>query len=416
LSENLSFLLENDRKSACEFVLSWFDFAQKRALGFHLEGIAPSIPRPTTCTCIPSRAPGTFIPPNPGVARWPVAMSLAALAFTARSCKVGLMEFHVMSRSYNTYGGHPTLSLIPDFLLGGGAEFGAAISELTVTFHFAHSGPPGSTLEKMFETFHTHRLSLPKVAFRRSRGQAEIDIASNLFDAKDWDRTRGLSLPLFQGAVSEIVAAVALLKQRLTAKDDFDLDRFVAHCAKAQQRVPSSEPEFTVLADEIKQRDLLRRAAMSPWEKLGIDWRDYHPDARQILDDPFYWDCGDDFAPHGNDTGADLLGDYRSWLRRNPGGDTMLFYRQQSREWFEPNGSLSEVMLEVPDEAAVALAFAELKLRADCRPAVAALARAAIQRQRERAIAATGWSHRETRLESLKLLESKLPSGGTPGR
>jgi uncharacterized protein YfeS len=326
------------------------------------------------------------------------------------------MKFSVMCCSYNTGGGHPILSLVPDFLLGDGAEFGSAISELTLYFHLAHSGPPDRTLERMFASFHENRLSLPRITFRRSRGQVEIVVASDLFDAKDWDRSRERSLPLFQDAVAEYIAALALLKKRLTPKDDFDLDRFLAHCAAAQQRIPSTEAELAVLLDGIRKRDALRRSAMSPWEKLGIDFRDFHPDARRILDDPFYWDCVDDFAPHGSDTGADLLEDYKRWLRRNPGGDPMSFYRQQSREWFEPDGSLSEVMLEVPDEAAVALAFAELKFRADCRPAVAQLAREAIKRQRERAIAATGWSHRETRLESLKLLESKLPPPEGPER
>jgi hypothetical protein len=38
-----------------------------------------------------------------------------------------------------------------------------------------------------------------------------------------------------------------------------------------------------------------------------------------VLDDPFFWQEADDFAPHGNDTGADLLADYRPWRRRTGG-------------------------------------------------------------------------------------------------
>ena len=68
----------------------------------------------------------------------------------------------------------------------------------------------------------------------------------------------------------------------------------------------------------------------------------------------------------------------------------------------------------VMDEAAVALAFAEFKLRANCRPAVAELARGAIQRQRQQAIEAVNWPHKEERLKSLDTLEAKLPSAAAP--
>src|SRR5262249_36263737 len=115
---------------------------------------------------------------------------------------------------------------------------------------------------------------------------------------------------------------------------------------------------------------------------------------------------------NGNDTGADLLGDYRKWLRRSPSGDPMVFYRELIRRWGFAAEAASEVDRTIMDEAAVALAFAEFKLRADCRPQVADLARAAIQRQRQQGIEAVNWPHKEERLKSLDLLEARLPSGG----
>jgi hypothetical protein len=57
------------------------------------------------------------------------------------------MQFYVVACTYNAYGGHPTLSLIPDFLLGDADDFGPAMSELTITFHFPHSGQARRTLE-----------------------------------------------------------------------------------------------------------------------------------------------------------------------------------------------------------------------------------------------------------------------------
>lgn len=321
------------------------------------------------------------------------------------------MEFYVMARTYNTYGGHSTLSLISDFLLGDDDDFGSALSELTVTFHFPHTGEPRNTLERMFADFHANRQSLPKVVFRRKRGQASIDIASELLDGKDWEHRRGLSLPLFKAAVAETIDALELLKKRLAPKDDFSLDAFLAHCRNAQTRLPSTAEGLASFVAECKTRQAARYAAMSPWERLGIDWRDFHPDARKILDDPFFWESSNDFAPNGNDTGADLLADYRKWLRRNPSSDPMEFYRELIRRWGFPPEPSNDLDQTVMDEAAVALAFAEFKLRADCRTSVAELARIAIQRQRQQAIDSVNWPHKEERLTSLDLLEAKLPSG-----
>jgi len=322
------------------------------------------------------------------------------------------MKFHVMTRTYNSWGGHPTLSLIPGFLLRDAGEWGSAVSELTVNFHFGTSGPPLRTLEQMFAEFHEKRLSLPKVTFNRKKGEVTIDIASELVDGKDSERRRELSLPLFKAGVAETLAALALLRKRLAPNDDFQLDALLAQCRQAESRLPSTQEEFAALADDIKRKRAERLAAMSPWEKVGVDWQDYHPNARQILDDPFYWDCVNDFAPHGNDTGADLLEDFREWLHQNPSGEPTTFYKQLIFQWGFPESPTNDLERSVFDEAAVALAFAELKLRAACSPAVAELARAAISRQRQEALNAVAWPHRAERLESLEKLERKLPQQG----
>ena len=76
----------------------------------------------------------------------------------------GGTQFYVMAHTYNTYGGHPTLSLISDFLAGDADDFGSAMSELTVNFHFPPHGPTSATLEQGAD-FHTNRQTLPKVSF-----------------------------------------------------------------------------------------------------------------------------------------------------------------------------------------------------------------------------------------------------------
>jgi uncharacterized protein YfeS len=58
-----------------------------------------------------------------------------------------------------------------------------------------------------------------------------------------------------------------------------------------------------------------RIEAMDPWARLEIDWKAFHPNARKLLPEPFYWDGGDDFAPHGNDEGSDVFAEMQKYPR-----------------------------------------------------------------------------------------------------
>src|SRR5262245_30979641 len=95
------------------------------------------------------------------------------------------MKFFVTASTYRIFGEDDTLSLIPAFLLDGAEDFGAAVSELTVTFHFPTSGSRNGN--RLFASTQNRR-ALPKVVFRRNRGQAAIDIASDLVDGKDMEK------------------------------------------------------------------------------------------------------------------------------------------------------------------------------------------------------------------------------------
>jgi uncharacterized protein YfeS len=318
------------------------------------------------------------------------------------------LEFYLMARTYNSYGAHPMLSLISGLILADTQTFGPAVSELTLTFHFHTSGQPPSSLERLYAEFHAHRLKLPKIVFRRSREKVSIDVASNLIDGGDWLRCRDLSRPLLKGFFAETLTALDLLKPHFTAEDDFALDKFLSHCRERERSLPGTDEALRVLQQQLKVRKAAIRSAMSPWERLGIDWRDFHPNARSILDDPFYWEEGNDFSPHGNDTGADLLSDYRLWLRDHGSNNPLDFYRRLLARWGFSDDSTDPVVHSVLDEAAVALAFAELKIKGGCHPSVADFARKAVHRQRQKALQAADGPIKEDRLRSLELIEAKL--------
>lgn len=198
------------------------------------------------------------------------------------------MDFHVVANSYNCYGGHTTLSPIGDFLLAGSGNFGGAIQEIAVTLHFRDSGPAKKTLESLLETHNNFRATLPKVTYRRAKGKVEIAIASELMEGRDWTHSSILSLPLFKAGVDEVIHALGLLSKRLKRTDDFSLEKFLDHCEAARKRVPDSEEALQFLASGLKAAAQAKRDGMSAWEQLGIDWEDFHPKAREMLDDPFF--------------------------------------------------------------------------------------------------------------------------------
>jgi len=316
------------------------------------------------------------------------------------------MEFYVSVSSYNCYGGHTTLSKIGHFLLMDAIDFGDAVRELNITLHLKTSGPAKKTLESLRETHAAHRATLPKITYYRAKGRIELSIASEAMDGDEWERSPRLSLPLFLRGLDEVIRSLILLRKRLKKSDDFDLEAFLVHCEAARQRVPDTEDQLQALGEKLEAADQAKRDAMSPWEKLGIDWEDFHPQARAILDDPFYWDCVNDFAPHGNDMGADLLEDYRAWLKKNGHGQILRFIAVLAKRWGYQNWA--SVDDEVRDEASVALAFADLKLRSTCAPEARQLALEAIGRQRKQSEESEGWSHRDERLQTLGILEAKL--------
>lgn len=320
------------------------------------------------------------------------------------------MEFYVMAKSYNMYGAHTTLTPIAKFLLMGAVDFGDAVQELTVTLYFSNSGPPKKNLQQLLEQHNTYRSTLPKITYRKAKGKIEINVASELVD--DWGRKASprLSLPLFERGVDEVCRALALMRNRIKDSDAFDLEAFLAHCEAARHRLPTSDDALQELAAALGAAEKAKREALSPWEKLGIEWEDFHPRAREILDDPFFWDIADGFSPNGSDTGADLLVFYRDWLKAHGAGEPMRFLELLWKQWGYADIEARDD--DVRFEAIIGLAFAELKLRGSCDEDVRKLAIESIHQQRTQADAATGWPNRIERLESLKKIENKLMQRG----
>ena len=322
-----------------------------------------------------------------------------------------MIKFYVMTSAYNRYGGHQTFTPIGDYLTQDSPDFGGAVKEITVTLSFASAKLTNKDIKSLYEDHHKRRAALPKAVYRRASGKISIEVPCDIVDGDNLGDSPRLSLPLFKAGVDEVIDALGWMKKRIKKTDDFDVDGFLAHCDVARARIPDSEDALQLLAAELDAKHQAQQAALSPWDKLGIDWEDFHSQAREILDDPFFWNGADDFSPNGNDTGSDILAEYRKWNQRHQDGQTIQFVERLAKQWGYAN--FAGVDTDMRDEAAIGLAFADLKLRAVCDPPARALALQAILRQRTLAQDAVEWPHKDEKLKALNLLEAKLHAIGT---
>lgn len=293
------------------------------------------------------------------------------------------MELSVYFRTYNSFGGHATLILIGEYLLLDAPAFGDALAELEIIMCFRSDGPPRKSLETIYDNFHAGLDRLPTVTYRRKTRKAEITFCSDLLTARGVTRSQQLSHALFCDACTEVVEHIKLLRTRIRSDDSFDFARFQAWLERRVGKLPQTIDELMTIQAEIESRKRITSNNLTPADRLGVDLADFHPDAPSLLDDPRFWNICDEWAPHGNDTGADVLGLYRDWWKRDRNADAETFFNQLMRHWqvTMPPDPADKYSTQTYHQAIVGLAFAQLKLQATCEPQIASLALKSLQEQ-----------------------------------
>lgn len=339
------------------------------------------------------------------------------------------MKISVSVQSYDTCGGDPGISPVGEFLTRYVRHLEPADLVVEVCACFDTHERPKRTLEGLHANFRDILAALPRVRFEPKRNRAEMRFAVQGWLAEDAMGKYPGRRDIFSAMcapIAEALRSTAASHKKLRAV--VDVAALSAALDAALASLPQSDAAFAGFLAEEEARAAADVAAMSPWDLLDIDWSQYPAEARRRLDDPFFWDCVDDYAPHGNDTGADVLEMFRAWRRRNQDKPVSPFLPRLMKDWGfdsavralagKPLSAWTredETALDVHDQAAIALAFAQLKLEASIDADVVALALASIDRQLDPQVHAHfGWSTPPEREARLRQMRAALADGPTP--
>lgn len=292
-----------------------------------------------------------------------------------------------------------------------GLDFGAGLQSVKVVVYLRHKGkPPRAFTAQDVAKYHAYLALLPKITLRKKNAAATVLWHANIDPGPMLVEGNEVSYASFEILAGEVIQALEALRPRLARVKNFDLDKLLGKLVETVATTPKSDRGFReavrkglAACEERWKRDT---AAKDPWAMLDIDWKQFHPRARALLDDPFFWDPADDLAPLGNDTGADVFERYRGSRRRKTTGRSALTMLQRLlREWGTPVQGGSAAQRLVRDEATIALAFSQIMLDGKPEQDVAKLAHEAIDRQ---LTTAGEWRDPKERANRLRQLEKAL--------
>lgn len=324
------------------------------------------------------------------------------------------MEISVSHRLYNSYGGHKSISLVADWLEYDKLSFGEAINEIDITIHFYHDGPPRKSLEKMQEEFHKNLMKLPKCTFYRKKNRIALDVEGKFTTGYEIETQRKPPIKInpewVRSTLATIIDALPIIKNKLKASDDFRFDEFNKYLCRKLDTLPASVSELERIRETMTARRKARYEKLDDWEKLGIDWDDFHEKAREIVPAPFQWSVTDEFAPNGNDTGADTLELFKDWNRKNKSKSPTEFLSKLLRDWEVDinNPHVNEYSSQTYFQATVGLAFASAKIRGECEAELKSIAISAIEKYLSEIANESAWEYKSECESKLSQCKSTL--------
>jgi hypothetical protein len=168
---------------------------------------------------------------------------------------------------------------------------------------------------------------------------------------------------------------------------------------------------------------------MSDFQKIRADLEDdpslarLHPAAERLVPDSALWDLAEDYAPIGNDTGADVFQAYRAFRAGESARKRGEFFQELLAAWELPvrgapartGAPLAEQLAKdyypvlTWDDAVIGWVIAQLLVDGGADPTDAEYALVAIERQRTREVLDfRKWANEGTRLDYLRRVEAVI--------
>ena len=282
------------------------------------------------------------------------------------------MEINVLYRLYNIFGGHKSFSLAGTYLEDGMPKFGDAIREIEITIHFHQGSPAKKSLEKLHDEFHQNLSTLPKCVFFRKKQRLVLDFEAKFTTGFEIKRNSRPPIQInpewVKNTLSEIIHQLPLIKSKIKKSDDFNFDSFESYLKQKLYDIPIEVSELEKIEQRVSARKKQEFNKLDDWEKLNINWDDYHPNARNAVNQPFLWSEVDEFSPNGNDTGADTLELFKEWNKRHKDVSALVFLENLLAGWEVDLDSpyKSDYTSRTYFQCVVGLAFASAKLRGKC--------------------------------------------------
>jgi uncharacterized protein YfeS len=259
-------------------------------------------------------------------------------------------------------------------LLNEGGWFGTGLARLEIEFVQMGNYVPsyqtnGSVVldgsDGQSDRWEAYLASLPKRTFRRKqlvlqfklRGDPRLDYQDKIY-LQDIRREQiGIAAEMILNALRYAVAT-------LKPSDDWDFAGLIEAAEHLVKRKWDSDEALRQDLTSAFAADRARMDAMDPWSK--IDMTGFHRNARLILNEPSDWSETDDFSPHGNDLGADILHDWTRMKRLNAEAVAQHFEIDLTGKL--ASDSMDRIQLYL------ALALGHVKKTGTCPPDLAAMA------------------------------------------
>jgi uncharacterized protein YfeS len=227
------------------------------------------------------------------------------------------------------------------------------------------------------ERWEAYIAKLPTREFKRKRGRLAFQLRGDpQLDFRDRIEMGNVTRAEMRIGAEMVLRGLIYAQSTLKKSDGVDLSGVILAAEQLTSRNWASDQELRQDLAVANALDRQRIAAMDPWSK--IDLGGSHPNARRILDDPSDWSEINDFAPHGNDLGADILGNWSD-------------LRGRSVEWVARYFEID--LLSQSDSASMdriqlllGLAFGHVKKSGKCPDDIATRALLTLQAERNRAI------------------------------